>query len=730
MSPFIKDNLFKSPLKNKLEAVKERGKTPPDVKKQTDNKTEDEKLSKVKNLNPFEDEDGNPLENEAPEIPESSRDSTDAKIEHEAHVRDLPVNETTQEPPQTSSNETPAGKRSPSASPVSLEFVSQADSDEMKSISHESSPVFVEEDGLRLRKDALLAIKAMEVDDYYSFLSAAEEFHTPMVEEKQLQDAIPAKTLPEEVVVNNACKVKTDEILTPGVHEDGEKTRENHKKELPPEIFKTPSDKGDVDATENFRGKLTSQITESSSSKGVEDANRNNREKIPPQVTEPSSNKSPVNTSTPVINKIDFDEGNQQTAAPALNHKNAEEVNSQPVVNGLSSMPAEVTVQKDAPRHTEVAPQPKKTPCEEVPPLKLGPSPYIESQDPPKPSPRTKKGRYGYSTVGGCIAPPVTPRGTTPSTREPSVGASSVSGRSDSPVKSTDNNLTTPYSDRSLSCKNELQRTPSDTGYAGTSTNYSGSSDAEPIYWEISEPRDAPPKPSPRNKKNQKSHYEAKPNQSKVNQPSPNLNAKEESQTKPVPEWINTRAPIPSPRGKKQRSMQSLPSDVPTDDTMESVKKKLQLLSHDPLPDITFSHQMPVMTQKQEEQFYSGKAASISYGFTPSRIPPPSPPLRGRKASQVSLPAAMATEDAQTRQQKRRSLYLNPDGEAVPQPPSPRRARRRTDPTQGTNLRSIESAVKVKSPCSMTVKKLTYKFCISSLGFDHRRLMKERACMS
>lgn len=658
ISPFKKDSLFKVSIRDKFEIVKERGKTPPDVKKEVDSMTEEEKPPREKNLNPFEDDDGNTLADEVRSFSEGGESSTRAEKESEVHDENLTASKTTQKPPHTSFNGISPPNKSPSVSPVSLEFVSQVDSDEMKTISHESSPgmdtSFVEEDGLRVRKDALLAIKAMDIEDtttnYYSFLSASEEFETPMVEEKDLQASISAKMLSNDTAVTRASETQPEVTKTLEVHIDGDRAGEKDRQELEPQITESPPTKGNL------------------------------------------------NVNTPRINETNGEE-TLQDAVQELNNKNLEEINSQPVMNGPSSMPCEATPQHETPQHSGVAAQPpEETPSEEVLQLRLGPSLYTESHDPPKPSPRTKKGRYGYSTVAGCVAPPGTPRGTTPSTREPSVSDNSVNGQRNSPIKSAD--IMTTYNEKSLSPKKDavhkLERTPSDSGNAGPSSNYSGGSDVEPIYWEISDPRDAPPKPSPRTKKTQKNQYEPNHNQSKIaRQPSPKSTTKEEPETKRLPEWINTRAPIPSPRGKKQRSLQSLQSVVPPDDTMESVKKKLQMLSHEPPPEVTLTQQMPTMTKKQEEQFYSGKAASISYGFTPARVPQPSPPLRVRKASQMSLPAAIAAEDAQTRQQKRRSLYVSPDGEVVPQPPSPGRAKRRADHIQNRKLCNIKAAVKV-----------------------------------
>ncbi|XP_069984908.1 uncharacterized protein [Penaeus vannamei] len=324
-----------------------------------------------------------------------------------------------------------------------------------------------------------------------------------------------------------------------------------------------------------------------------------------------------------------------------------------------------------------------------------------ETPQPPKPSPRTKKGRYGYSTGAST---PTTPTGsiTTNVTTGPQVTRADAEVKkpqdsqstASTPVVTTESDEKTfmaTFPRRKVPSRQpgaaEVERTSSDSGYAGPgSTYYTGTE--EPLYWEISETKGAPPRPSPRAKKGRRAPSEPALNVAtspkKPEAPAP-------PQPKHPPDWIQVRAPIPTPR-KKQRSLQSLPTVVPDDDTIETVKKKLQLMSSVPLQG---SRLPEPPAPKKEEQFYSGKAASISYGFSTGNVAPPSPPVRPRKASQMSLPGAMAAEERLSRQQKRSSLYT--EGSAQwsrgSRPPSVRKTQRRSESLKGTRGSTVKPCV-------------------------------------
>ncbi|XP_042873694.1 uncharacterized protein LOC122254194 [Penaeus japonicus] len=328
-----------------------------------------------------------------------------------------------------------------------------------------------------------------------------------------------------------------------------------------------------------------------------------------------------------------------------------------------------------------------------------------ENPQPPKPSPRTKKGRYGYSTGSstpttptGSITKSVTtgPQGTTSTdagTTKPQDSQTSASSSLGNAVSDEKSFMAT-FPRRKAPSRQagaaEVERTSSDSGYAGPgSTYYSGNE--EPLYWEISETKGAPPRPSPRAKKGRRAPSEPTLNVAtspkKIEPPVP-------SQRTNPPDWIQVRAPIPTPR-KKQRSLQSLPTVVPDDDSIETVKKKLQLMSSVSLQGSRLPQPPP---PKKEEQFYSGKAASISYGFTTGHVAPPSPPVRPRKASQMSLPGAMAAEEGFSKQQKRSSLYGEGSarwggGSPGSRPPSVRKAQRRSESLKGTRGSTLKPCV-------------------------------------
>ncbi|MPC09267.1 hypothetical protein E2C01_001873 [Portunus trituberculatus] len=690
LNPFSKENLFKSPVKEKSDSVKEM----PQKDKETKDgdKTEGEKLASKNNHNPFEDDKENLPCDKVSSPPEDNNDSVEAKRDTAVIAEDsTPCATTSNVPDVLHSNGISSAGRTSRSSSISLEFVSQVDSDEMKTVSHESSPEmdFVEEDGLRLRKDALLAIKAMDIDpddtntQFYSFVSAVEDFQSPKKEE-DLQPIASTKTLPELTATPKVQEAETNEIKC-----KKEKTTINMQEEAPQKLYESSTHEEERTSEKNH-AESPQKLSESPTHK--EETTSEKKHESPKQLSESSSN---VRSSEEIAIKTDVEEEYLQRKVIELNKKNNEEVTSKDLINGLSTnVPHTLSKQESPPGCIQTATQLP----EEIPKLKLDPATPSKGEEAPRPSPRTKKGRYGYSTVGR--------RSTTPSNRDPSVSDYSENDANESSAKSADSSLTAPYPRRNTSPekvtsrKAGVKRTPSDSGYAGPASNSYGGSDVEPIYWEISESSEAPPKPSPRTKKSHRTASDATPKSNEAASSQSQTAVPEESPKKPLPEWINTRAPIPSPRGKKQRSLQSLPNVVPDDNNMEAMKKKLQMLSHEPLPDVAIPQSQPIVTKREEDQFYSGKAASISYGFTPSRAAPPSPPSRVRKASQISLPAAMAAEEAQCRQQKRRSLYVSPDGDIAPEPPSPRRARRRTDPTQGTTLRNIQSAVKV-SPNSL-----------------------------
>ncbi|KAK8389106.1 hypothetical protein O3P69_020823 [Scylla paramamosain] len=683
LNPFSKESLFKSSVKEKSDSLKEI----PQKEKETkdSDKTEGEKLSNKNNFNPFEDDEENPPCDEAPSPPENNNDSVEAKRDA-VIVEDSTLCATTSDLPDVlHSNGISSTGRTSRSSSISLEFVSQVDSDEMKTVSHESSPEmdssFVEEDGLRLRKDALLAIKAMDIDpddtntQFYSFASAVEDFQAPRREE-DLQPTASTKKLPEPT-----AEPKIQEAETNKLQRKEEKTTEKMQEESPQKLResltqekeKTP-EKKHLESPQKRSESLTR-----------EEGRSEKKHESQQQLSDSSTN---IRSSEEIAIKTDSEEENLQRKMNKLNKRNNEEVTSQNLINGPSTtVPDTPSKQESPPRCVQTASEP----TEEIPKLKLDPATPSECQEAPRPSPRTKKGRYGYSTVGT--------RSTTPSNRDPSVSDYSEN-TNESSAKSAGSSLTATYPRRNTNPekvpprKAGVKRTPSDSGYAGPASSSCGGSDVEPIYWEISESREAPPKPSPRTKKSHRTPSDATPKSKETAPPQSQTAVPEESPKKKLPEWINTRAPIPSPRGKKQRSLQSLPCVVPDDNNMETMKKKLQMLSREPLPDVAIPQSPPIVKKREEDQFYSGKAASISYGFTPTRAPPPSPPSRVRKASQISLPAAMAAEEAQCRQQKRRSLYVSPDGEVAPEPPSPRRARRRTDPVKVITQRNIQSAVK------------------------------------
>ncbi|KAK4314912.1 hypothetical protein Pmani_013826 [Petrolisthes manimaculis] len=546
--------------------------------------------------------------------------------------------------------------------------------DEQKSISHESSPgmdtSFVEEDGLRLRKDALQAIKAMENDEtathFYSFLSASE-YHTPVTKVPQNSDSH------TEPVSQQLAK------STP-VEESKKPTGE------PESIKKSEKEKTEMDK-------------------------------------EPQISMAPVDTQTvlPMSNQSKQPENELHYDISSTNHRSATEnlqtnstdASAEPTAKSeyhITSPPmtATVTTSPDSSQSNAVPP--------EVPKLKLTPALPVEGEQPPKPSPRLKKGRYGYSANGTKKAPTNPPASvsglTKPENSTAKVENVAINGNVSS--KNTfDNNEIATFPRRTHSKKRaplvEHERISSDSGYVGphsTSYYYGGNenanSDTEPIYWEISETKDAPPRPSPRRtKKGQQTPSDSSLEQTPPYNGDTPSSLSSQSETKEVPEWINKRAPIPSPRSRKQRSLQSLPTVVPPDDSLETIKRNLQFQSEAYPDDATIQLKERIQAAT-EDQFYSGKAASISYGFTPhsqvtsSRTTvPPSPPLRGRKASQMSLPGAMMAEEKKI---NRRSIHednpaLNTRSNLSHRPKYTNRARRRTDPTQGISIRAIKSAM-------------------------------------
>ncbi|XP_042236153.1 uncharacterized protein LOC121875623 isoform X2 [Homarus americanus] len=665
VSPFNKDYLFRTYTKSASEEAPV-GKSVRSDNEKASQSTSDQQAVHT-NSNPFLDDDGNPFTDEDAEEPEQKKTEEEPAftVTEEAIPDFLP------------SPDTFAKGNILRDSPDSLEYISVIESDDQKSISNESSPglgtSFVEEGGLRLRKDALLAIKSMENDDasthYYSFLSATDDYQTPtreMEEREQTptQQVLQGASLPDDdpqilqtlqtVPTHKPTpEVEVKEVVNNDVHKAG-----NCVLAEPQQIIKT----GKSIITEGDVGYAK-----------VNKSQKRNKDDRYNMNTESRETRTPPNESS----------------------------SSQ-----LSSVPSQssVTSRSVAAPSSHVAPQSNNSIPPEVPKLHLERIHSMDNQVPPKPSPRSKKGRYGYSTGTATLTTTTSPLATKPNTETPVVSGNAEINKNyikSTPVKPIESTQMATFPRRKAPSKRvhvvETERFSSDSGYAGPGSNYYGGNDSEPIYWEISETKGAPPRPSPRTKKGQRTPSDTSLRQTVTPSPpsltdTPSHTTSLESQ--PIPEWINKRAPIPSPRNKKQNSLQSLPTVVPSDDTMESVKKKLQLLSHEPLQDSRI--QQPARTKAaQEEQFYSGKAASISYGFTPAaRVVPPSPPLRGRKASQVSLPAAMAADELLSWQQKRRSIHAG-DGNGT-RPPSVRRARRRTDPTQGMTLPSFKSAVQTE----------------------------------
>ncbi|CAL4066916.1 unnamed protein product, partial [Meganyctiphanes norvegica] len=272
-----------------------------------------------------------------------------------------------------------------------------------------------------------------------------------------------------------------------------------------------------------------------------------------------------------------------------------------------------------------------------------------EGDQPPIPAPRTKRGRYGYSTGYGQ--------------------AKSVHPTS-APVPDASYYKAGIY----------------DLDYT---TN-------EHIYQEITEKGSMAgtvPRPSPRNKKGRRTPSVPQLAQSAPTTPSKppsTISIPQEISISQNPEWIQQRGPIPSPRTRKGRSTMSL-NTLYNESTISITKKNLMCPKNDSMASL------PTVSMTSPEQFYSGKAASISYGFstgTPT-VPvkaPPSPPMRQKKASQTSLPSAMAEEEKFNRQQTNRTSLRET---STNEKPSFRRipSRRRTIATEGQQ-EIIRTAVK------------------------------------
>ncbi|KAK8747187.1 hypothetical protein OTU49_016671, partial [Cherax quadricarinatus] len=664
ISPFNKDYLLKGTIKANPEEVKKDKKSQVNTDEIVGSKIEQH--STPKNTNPFMDDDGNPFADEDTEEPETRHRDDEPSVTITEALPDLQ--------PSTETTGIITPKRE---SPDSLEYISVIESDDPKNISHESSPgygtSFVEEEGLRLRQDALLAIKSMNNDDasthYYSFLSATDDYHTPTREIEQ-REQTPVQTIfyKESSPADDSREENTQEPI-----HDAKATEltpaESHliEKTVPVEEHKP-----DIKPRESLKKRLRVE------------------------------NKDSVENKD--LNSFADDNGSQQeTSVIPLSTVSR---------SSLEAAQKTMSLRQNDPVPTEVPNSQPKFPLSE------------STQEPPKPSPRNKKGRYGYST-GGTTLTTTTPPVSTTSNNECSAthGTPEILSKNEMNVTTTINNAQISTFPRSSgSCKRvpvvQPVRDSSDSGYVGPGCTYYQGTNSEPIYWEISETKGAPPRPSPRAKKGQRTPSDHSLNHTMAPSP-PSLSVTPRNSPVPepltIPEWINHRAPIPSPRSKKQRSLQSLPTVVPTDDTMEAVKKKLQMLSHEPLQDSHALRPMPPGAV-EGEQFYSGKAASISYGFTQSmRGAPPSPPLRGRKASQVSLPAAMAVEDPLWRQQKRRTVH----GGDRPISTSVKRARRRTDPTQGIPAPSVRAAVQRLGEKVVNLTDLLYVMVLSKGASKH-----------
>nr|XP_045609144.1 uncharacterized protein LOC123764950 isoform X2 [Procambarus clarkii] len=657
ISPFTKDYLSRGSKKAAPEEVENETGLQPGPEKASGSVCD--KNSAPVNTNPFIDDDGNPFTDDDMEetVPGSTDDEPTATMARET-LPDLLPSSGIGKPPRES--------------PDSLEYTSVIESDEQKSISHESSPgagtSFVEEGGLRLRKDALLAIKSMNNDDasthYYSFLSATDDYHTPTNEatddyntpttEIEQREEIPMQEMlqEEDTFLHTSQLIKFPNSTHDQTHD--KKTRES-----------SPAEPNWTEKPTPVQDPKPDVLPNESQRKIIDEENKENLE---------SKNMKLV------INKAESPQRTPVTSLPAASVKS-------PGTMQETVPPSQLIPQYNDPVSLELADRQVKSVL------------FMSTQEPPKPSPRNKKGRYGYGTGDATLTTTTLPVSTSNSDTAAvhdklktlsNHGMNGTTAAIDKPQIAT-------FPRRSASCKKAPPPEPdinsSDSGYVGPGSNYYGGTDSEPIYWEISETKGAPPRPSPRSRK-----PPGPPGDRSLNQPlapsPPSLSATPTNtpvqDSQPVPEWINKRAPVPSPRSKKQRSLQSLPTFAPTDDTMEAVKKKLQLLSHEPLQDSQVLQQ-PITAQ---EEFYSGKAASISYGFTQStRAAPPSPPMRVRKVSQISLPAAVVADDATWRQQKRRTVH---GGDGPPGPLSARRARRRTDPTQGLPIPSIRAAVQAE----------------------------------
>ncbi|XP_071540084.1 uncharacterized protein [Panulirus ornatus] len=678
ISPFTKDYLFRSSAKTAPTEEAVDGNSQSETKSAPECKS-DIQVTQAKDDPPKHDED-NSLTEEAPDA--SAEDVTTTAIPEQVEAGDDFTNTTKKEamPDLLPLPATTPVENTLRESPDSLEYISTMEPYEQKSISNESSPgietSFVEEGGLRLRKDALLAINSMENDDtstrYYSLLSDPDDSRTPTTEVEQNH---------QEQTLRNEVSQGTSLPVGPSQLEDISDVLTNEEPMLDAEV---------KDILKNDVHEIGKIIPAK-----------------PPQTEKPMliEEQTPENKTVETLER-EVNESDKRTVKTTDSYATVNKPRP-PQVSTALPQPSGVTqkssaVEEVAVRSNEVAPP-------EVPKMKLDVTAPVVSQEPPKPSPRNRKGKYGYSTATATPTTTTAPVATKPDTEKPEERENSdtlnKNGIKVPPSRVVESSQISTFPRRSASCKKapavEQERISSDSGYAGPGSTYYGGTDSEPIYWEISETKGAPPRPSPRTKKGQRTPSEPSLSQNVAPSP-PSLTPAPASAAAPpephmVPEWINKRAPIPSPRTKKQRSLQSLPTVVRSDETMEAVKKKLQLMSHEPLQDLCVPQPVAKRAAEEEERFYSGKAASISYGFTPVRATPPSPPMRGRKASQVSLPAAMAADEALWRQQKRRSVHGGDNrGTNAQRPPSVRRLRRRTDPTQGAPIPSLKKAVQTE----------------------------------
>lgn len=669
ISPFTKDHIFKSSGKLKAEGdTAETKSNEGETQEPSTNESDHTVIGADKKTD---------ITDVAADVPDADTSTNDTKGLN--GISDEVSNGEVTEPLPDVLNSAGGSKNKTSmrVSPERLALI-PTESDEPKSISHESSPgmdtSFVEEDGLRLRKDALKAIQAMDNDEtathFYSFLSASE-YQTPV--NKVTQDS---NSVPEQVY--QPTKSSTAEAS----REPSEKSESTNNSETE----KSVKAKDHVSTAPDVTREITpmsdqSKMPEKELQSEISINDNNNSET---QNLQTSSVMSTVSQETSAKSECDI-------TSPS------------------------VTTSPDASQSSAVPP--------EVPKLKLTPALPVEGEDPPKPSPRLKKGRYGYSVNGTKRTPTSPPAPVSVSTKPEKSTAKPedtvINGNASSNRTLNNSELAT-FPRRTQSKKRaplvEHERISSDSGYVGphsSSSNYYGgndntNSDNEPIYWEISETKDAPPRPSPRIKKGQPTS-----NDLSLEQTSPPRNGGTTStldlnyEGKQVPEWINNRAPIPSPRSRKQRSLQSLPTVAPSDESLETVKRKLQLQSKTSPEGATLQEPEGVQAE-EDDQFYSGKAASISYGFTPNSQSttskpsvPPSPPLRGRKASQLSLPGAMMAEEMLNKKKNRRSVHEEkPDvntrsNKLTQRPQYTNRARRRTDPTHGMSVRAIKSAMLV-----------------------------------